>query len=64
MNSKYSALTLASFKIFVPFQPLGVIDVNHIFPLLIPAALVGIVIAVVILAIMIAVNKKRKKDVP
>ena len=64
VNSKYSALTLASFKIFVPFQPLGVIDVNHIFPLLIPAALVGIVIAVVILAIMIAVNKKRKKDVP
>ncbi|MFL6381860.1 MAG: hypothetical protein ACJ72S_11295, partial [Nitrososphaeraceae archaeon] len=64
LNSKYSALTLASFKILVPFQPFGVFNVNYISPLLLPAALVGIVGVVIILAFMIAVNKKRKKSAP
>jgi hypothetical protein len=64
LNSKYSALTLASFTILVPFQPFGVFNVNYISPLLLPAALVGIVGVVIILAFMIAVNKKRKKSAP
>jgi hypothetical protein len=42
VNSKDSALTLASFKMIVPFQPFGVININHIFPLLIPAVLAAI----------------------
>lgn len=64
MNSNYFALTLASFKVVVPFQPFGVFNVNYISPLLLPAALVGIVGVVIILAFMIAVNKKRKKSAP
>jgi hypothetical protein len=58
VDSNYYALTLASFKILVPFQPFGVINVNHIFPLLIPATLVGIAGAVIILVFIMAVNKK------
>jgi hypothetical protein len=64
VNSKYSALTLASFKVLVPFQPFGVFNVNHISPLLFPAALVGIVGVAGIVAFMIAVNRKREKGVP
>ena len=37
VDSKYSALALASFKVFVPFRPMGIININHIFPILIPA---------------------------
>jgi hypothetical protein len=61
VNSKYSALTLASFKMFVPFQPLGVININHIFPLLIPAGLVAIVGTIAILSFMVVVNKRKKR---
>jgi hypothetical protein len=64
VNSKYSALTLASFKVLVPFQPFGVFNVNHISPLLFPAALVGIVGVAGIVAFIIAVNRKREKGVP
>ena len=60
VNSKYSALTLASFKIIVPFQPFGVININHIFPLLIPAVLAAIVGAVAILLLMVVIANKKK----
>ena len=62
VNSKYSALTLASFKMIVPFQPFGVININHIFPLLIPALLAAIVGAVTILLLMVVVANKKKKQ--
>lgn len=61
VNSKYSALTLASFKIFVSFPPLAVINVEEIRPLLIPAALAGIVGTVAILVFVMVVNKKLKQ---
>jgi hypothetical protein len=60
VNSKDSALALASFKIVVPFQPFGVFNINHIFPLLNPVVLVGIIGAMAILAFIIVVNKKQK----
>ena len=60
VNSKDSALTLASFKLIVPFQPFGVFNINHIFPLLIPVVLVGIIGAMAILAFIIVVNKRQK----
>jgi hypothetical protein len=59
VNSKDSALTLASFKMIVPFQPFGVININHIFPLLVPAILAAIVGAVAILLFMVVANKKK-----
>lgn len=61
VNSKYSALTLASFKIFISFPTLAVINVKEIRPLLIPAALAGIVGTIAILVFMMVVNRKRKQ---
>lgn len=60
VESKYSALTLASFKMFIPFRPVGVININHIFPILIPAGLAAIIGIVAIILFMVLVNKRRK----
>ena len=58
VNSKYSALTLASFKIFVSFQPFAVINVKEIRPLLVPAAIVGAFGVASIIAFIMIVNKR------
>ena len=60
VNSNNSALALASFKVIVPFQPIGVFNTSHIFPLLIPVVLVGIIGTMGILAFIIIVNRKQK----
>jgi hypothetical protein len=60
VNSSYSALTLASFKIVVPFQPFGVFNINYVFPLLISVILVGIIGTIGILAFIIVANRKQK----
>jgi hypothetical protein len=60
VDSKYSALALASFKVFVPFRPMGIININHIFPMLIPAGLVALVGAIAILSFMVFINKMKK----
>ena len=60
VNSKYSALTLASFKVVVPFQPFGIVNVNDISPLILPAGLVGIVGAIAILAFMVVIKRKEE----
>jgi hypothetical protein len=62
VNSKYSALTLASFKILVSFQPLAVINVKEIRPLLVPAAIVGAMGVASIIAFIMIVNKRGKND--
>lgn len=60
VNSNNSALALASFRVVVPFQPVGVFNTSHIFPLLIPVVLVGIIGSIGILAFIIIVNRKQK----
>ena len=60
VDSKNSALALASFKVFVPFRPMGIININNIFPVLIPAGLVALVGAVAILLFMVYINKMKK----
>jgi hypothetical protein len=60
MNSNYFALTLASFKVVVPFQPFGVFNTSLIFPLLIPVVLIAIIGAMGIIAFIIIVNRKQK----
>lgn len=60
VDSKYSALTLASFKMFIPFQPVGVINISHLFPILIPAGLAAIAGTVAIILFMVLVNKRKK----
>jgi hypothetical protein len=60
VNSNNSALALASFRVVVPFQPIGVFNTSHIFPLLIPVVLVAIIGTTGILAFIIIVNRKQK----
>jgi hypothetical protein len=60
VDSKNSALALASFKVFVPFRPMGNINIGNIFPILIPAGLVALVGAVAILLFMVYINKMKK----
>jgi hypothetical protein len=62
VDSKNSALALASFKVFVPFRPMGIININNIFPILIPAGLVALVGAVAILLFMVYINKMKKSQ--
>ena len=63
VDSKYSALTLASFKVFVPFRPMGIININHIYPILIPAGLVALVGTLAIISFMVFINKRNRKNV-
>jgi hypothetical protein len=54
------ASILASFKVFVPIQPFGVINTNNINPYILPAGLVGIVGAIVIVSFLIMIRKRKK----
>ena len=63
-NNNNVALALASFKILVPDQPLGIIDVNYMTPLLVPAGLAAIIgVGALVMLLMIAKRggKERKK---
>jgi hypothetical protein len=63
-NNNNVALALASFKILVPNQPLGIINVNYMTPLLVPAGLAAIIgVGAVVMLLMIAKRggKKRKR---
>jgi hypothetical protein len=52
--------TLASFKVLVPLQPFGVINTNNINPLILPAGLVGVVGAIVVVSFLIMMRKRKK----
>jgi hypothetical protein len=54
------APTLASFKVLVPFQPLGVINTNSINPLILTAGLVGIVVAIAVVTFFVIMRKRTK----
>jgi hypothetical protein len=54
------ASILASFKVLVPIQPFGVINTNDINPLILPAGLVGIVGAIVVVSFLIMIRKRKK----
>jgi len=61
INSKDYAIALASFRVFVPFQPLGTINLNYTIPLLLPAALAGIIGVIVIATFSIIVKRDKKR---
>ena len=54
------ASILASFKVPVPIQPFGVINTNNINPLILPAGLVGIVGAIVVVSFLIIMRTRKK----
>ena len=54
------ASILASFKVPVPIQPLGVINTNNINPLILPAGLVGIAGAIAVISFLIMIRKRKE----
>ncbi|HEY6885734.1 MAG TPA: hypothetical protein VI278_17005 [Nitrososphaeraceae archaeon] len=54
------APTLASFKVTVPFQPLGVLNTNNMNPLILPAILVAVVGAIAVASFLIIKRRARK----
>jgi hypothetical protein len=53
--------TLASFNVFVPFQPLGTINASNLNPLILPALLAGIIGTIVVVTLVWKSKKKEKK---
>lgn len=61
INSRDYAIALASFRVFVPFQPLGTINLNYTIPLLLPAALAGISGVIAMATFLIIMKREYKK---
>jgi hypothetical protein len=61
INSNDYAIALASFKVIVPFQPIGTVDLNQMIPLILPAAIIGIIGVLVVVTFLIIGNRKNKK---
>jgi hypothetical protein len=55
-----SALALASFKVNVPLQPFGRIDLNSVNPFVFPALIVGVIGAVALLSFIVIIRKQKK----
>jgi hypothetical protein len=55
-----SALALASFKVNVPLQPFGIIDLNSVNPLVFPALIVGVIGAIALLSFIVIIRKQKK----
>jgi hypothetical protein len=59
IDSKDST-TLASFNVFVPFQPLGTVNVSNLNPLILPALLAGVIGTIVVVTLIWKSKKKEK----
>jgi hypothetical protein len=57
------APTLASFKVTVPFQPLGIINTNNMNPLILPVILVAVIGAIAVVSFLIIKRRARKQKV-
>ncbi len=56
-----SALTLASFSVFVSFQPVDAMNSNVMSPLILTALLTGIAAGIVIAFFLIIIRRRRKE---
>lgn len=61
ISSINNAIALVSFKVIVPSQPVGIININYLVPLLLPAILIGIVSIILVVAFIIIVNRRDNK---
>jgi hypothetical protein len=59
IDSKDSS-NLASFNVFVPFQPLGTVNVSNLNTLILPALLVGVIGTIVVVTLVWKSKKKEK----
>lgn len=57
------APTLASFKVTVPLQPLGIINTNSMNPLILPVVLVAVIGAIAVASFLIIERRARKQKV-
>lgn len=57
------APTLASFKVTVPLQPLGILNTNSMNPLIIPVILVAVIGAIAVASFLIIERRARKQKV-
>ena len=60
IDSKDSS-NLASFNVFVPFQPLGTVNVSNLNTLILPALLVGVIGTIVVVTLVWKSKKKEKQ---
>lgn len=63
VSSKSHAIALASFRVYVPFQPFGTFNLNSVNPLILPALIVGVIGATVVATFLIIMKKEYKKNV-
>jgi hypothetical protein len=61
IDSKEQGIALASFKVFVPFQPIGTFNLSYAIPLILPAAIVGIIGLTAVVAFLIASKRKDRR---
>lgn len=55
-----SSLALASFKVLVPFQPLGTVNMSNMNSLILPAILAGLIGAIAIIYFEITIRRRKK----
>jgi hypothetical protein len=55
------APTLASFKVTVPLQPLGILNTNNMNPLILPAILVAVIGAIAVASLLLIIKKRARK---
>lgn len=62
VGSQSHVIALASFRVFVPFQPFGTFNLNSVNPFIFPALVLGIIGAVVVSVFVIIMKKSYKKN--
>lgn len=62
INSNDHGIALASFKIFVPFQPIGAVNLKYVTPLILPAGIMGVISVIAIVAFLILSKRKVKRN--
>jgi hypothetical protein len=62
VGSQSHVIALASFRVFVPFQPFGTFNLNSVNPFIFPALVLGIIGAVVVSVFVIIMKKSYKKS--
>lgn len=61
VSSKNYAIALASFRVFVPFQPFGTFNLNSMNPLILPALVAGIIGTTLVITFLIIMKKEYRK---
>lgn len=61
IDSKEQGIALASFKVFVPFQPIGTFNLSYVIPFILPAATIGIIGLIAVVVFLIVSKRKDRR---